>query len=327
MRRFIKPAWIAMGWLLALRLAPAQALPPADAIIARVNGDPILLSQVREMALNQDIPLDWLTIEGLRGDAYRKVLTMLVDEKLLVQKARNDEMRAEELEIARLVEEMIKRLRERLGSEQDLDAFLEKNHLTLPSLRRTLIRRETNQALAAQVVARRVNVDNNDLAAFKSERRENNEAVEEVNLAHILLRCPPEERKTQLGEEIHLRALRIAQQIGAEPGRFTELVDSHSDDPASRRHGGRLGWMDPESLHPALRDHVAKMEPGDVSPPLQSKEGFHVLFLLGRHTPRDLLFAREFARERNDLLEQLRKQASIQLFDLNGKPLGELETP
>ncbi len=314
----------ALVGLVLLAAATAGALP-TDAIVARVNGTPILLSELKEAALNQDIPIDALTLDGLRGEKYRLVLTQLVDEELLVQEARQSEIRVDDVEIARLVDAMINQLRVELGGMEALEAFLRKHSLTLDSLRRMLTRRERRGALAARVVARRVNLDAEALADFARRRREAGLPLEEVNLAQILLVCPPALRGTREGEEVHTRALRLAREIGGDTSRFTELAMQHTEDPAGRSRGGYIGWMDPQGLLGPLRDAVAAMDPGEVSAPVATDEGYHVLLLLGRRSTRDLMFAEQFEKQRAELLTQLRQNASIQLFDLDGNPIETIQ--
>ena len=78
-----------------------------------------------------------------------------------------------------------------------------------------------------------------------------------------------------------------------------------------------LGWIDPNRLKPPLRDRIRTMRTGEVSEPILTEEGFHVVRLLDRHTPRDLLFGQRFVKERRKLLESLRAKASIEVYPLN----------
>jgi parvulin-like peptidyl-prolyl isomerase len=293
--------------------ALASAQPPADAIIARVNGEAILLSQLKEEALDQDLPLSALTYEGLRGEGLRRALTQRVDETLLIQKAGTDGIKPSETDIARRVDEMIRSLQEEFGSAQKLEDFLTERHLALDELRRLLTQRERRRTLATEVVARRITVDAEAIEAFRQRRQKAGESVEEVNLSQILIPCTPEERREKNGREIHLRALSIARQAGAQPARFMQIGAQAGAE--GRARGGYLGWIDTAALRPELRDWTAKHQPGDISDPIACEDGYHILKFNERHSTRDLLFGERFEAERTKLIEQLRQSATIRVFE------------
>ena len=318
--RFLLPIIPYLTALFAFTVT-AAAQTPVDAIVARVNGEAILLSQVKEAALDENIPLAAISARGIYGEEFRRALTRLVDESLLVQKAEQDGIKPDEMEIAKSIDRQIQALREQLGSEAELNAFLKQHHLNLNTLRRIMTRREKRRAMTGQVIARRVNINADVIETFRLEREAAGEPVTEVNLAQILFQCDVEEQKTATGEQIHLEALRVARGAGRETDRFAQFAEQYSDDPAGRVRGGYLGWIDPATMREPLRDQIAKLEPGDVSPPVATDRGFHVLLLIGRHTLRDLCYADQFVKEQVNLIEELRQKASVQYYDWKGQPL------
>ena len=204
-------------WLLlvalALPCAPLRAnTTPADAVIARVNGEPVMLSELKDAALDQDIPLNALLSDGMRGDGFRRALTQLVDEKLLVQQARQAEISPREQEIAKQVEEMLQGLRKRMGSDEKMNDFLRSHYMTIDSLRRVLTERERRRDMSTELVARRVQIDEAKLDAFTTERRRTGSMLNEVALSQILVLCSPEQRRSVEGREIYVRALQIARE-------------------------------------------------------------------------------------------------------------------
>jgi len=318
--------------LIARLLIPALCLLPAglagaqqteDAIIARVNGEAIMLSQLKEAALDQDVPLSDLLASGMRGGGYRRAITQLVDEELLLEKAQSEEIKVSDMEIASRVDKMIGAFKAQLGTPEQFADFLKRSHLTLDQMRALMTDHERRGTLTTEVVAKRVRLDGDTVARFARERRSRHEPVEQVNLAQILIECSPRELAAPLGEALRRKALAAAREAGSEPGRFANFARQYARGEGGRAQGGYLGWLDPESLLAPLRDQVRTMAPGDVSAPIPSDQGLHVLMLIGRRSARDLCFVAEFARQRERLIEQLRRDASIQLFDLNGKPLSE----
>lgn len=90
------------------------------------------------------------------------------------------------------------------------------------------------------------------------------ESQTEWNAAHILV---PEEATAQ----------EIAGQI-ADGADFAELAQEHSID-GSAASGGSLGWFGPGQMVPVFEEAVAGLEPGDVSEPVESQFGWHVIRL------------------------------------------------
>lgn len=321
-----------MAWSLALCYAllhaprPGSAQEPSgatgaeewnDALVARVNGQPILLSHLKESAMELGVPLSGLMARGMKSEAFRRAITARVDEELLVQEAILEKIEMDEVELARRVEEQIQGLKARSGGDEGFVASLKTSQLTLDSLRRMLTRREKRRDQGVRVVARRIEIGSPELERFKRDQTAANEKYEEVLLAQILIRRPAGEASTDEAQEKLRLALLLSEELGHNPENFAQVAREKSEEPNGRTRGGLLGWIDPNRLKLPLRDRIQTMRPGEVSEPIITEEGFHVVRLLDRHTPRDLLFGQRFVEVRRELLESLRAKASIEIYPLN----------
>lgn len=89
---------------------------------------------------------------------------------------------------------------------------------------------------------------------------------------------------------------------------FAALARRHSDDTVSAANGGDIGWMRPEALDPAIQAAVSDLSAGEISDPVQTPFGWHVLKLEGRHEGqvqlRQILLAIEPATEARDGVRQ-----------------------
>lgn len=103
------------------------------------------------------------------------------------------------------------------------------------------------------------------LKAAYAERFSDRAPDTEYNAAHILV--------TERAE-----ADRIAAEIAA-GGDFAELARRHSIDGAAVR-GGDLGWFGPGVMVPAFEAAVIGLQPGQVSEPIQTQFGWHLVKLL-----------------------------------------------
>ena len=81
-------------------------------------------------------------------------------------------------------------------------------------------------------------------------------------------------------------AKRLAQQARAKimaGADMSKLAYEDSDDPSAKRNSGALGWFGKKEMDPAFADAAfALRNPGDVSEPVQSEFGWHVIRLDGR---------------------------------------------
>ena len=109
---------------------------------------------------------------------------------------------------------------------------------------------------------------------------------------HILLRTGP-----QLSEAA--AAARLAdyrRRVQAGQADFAALAREHSQD-GSAKQGGDLGWANPGSYVPEFEQALNALQPGQISEPLVSRFGVHLIELLERRearlTPRE---QREMAR-------------------------------
>jgi len=104
-----------------------------------------------------------------------------------------------------------------------------------------------------------------------------------VQVAHIFLRAPESMSKEETEaakEKIYM--LYDSLQIGA---KFSEMADRYSDDKTSGRKGGVLPWFSSGQMIPAFDSTAfALKQPGDISEPVKSSYGWHLIKLLDRKT-------------------------------------------
>lgn len=283
-----------------------------DGLVARVNGRPILLSDLIDAALSLRIPVsDFVSGPGARGEDFRKALTAVIDEELLVQEAILQEIRIDELDAARRVDLVVQaRVDEFQGGFEEFQRFLAIYHLGWKSFRRLMLQRERRRELATSAVARRITINPADVEDFRQRRLEAGRTVEEIFLAQIRVLSPESEAVSAEARRLRDLAVELATAVGREPERFSEIARARAAETDAVRFEV-IGWIELESIRSPLREIVRRMHPGEVSDPIRVEEGWHVLYLNARHDARDLFFGEVFAREREKLLLELRDKATI----------------
>jgi len=135
------------------------------------------------------------------------------------------------------------------------------------------------------------------------DKREGGAAVTQHRARHILLR--PSDKLTQ--QAAIDRLAEYKRQIESGRARFEQLAREHSQD-GSAAQGGDLGWAAPGQFVPEFEQALVRLEPGNISAPLVSRFGVHLIQLIERRqAPVDARQVRETAR--NALREQKMDQA------------------
>jgi len=120
--------------------------------------------------------------------------------------------------------------------------------------------------LAGEAIGRvgQAAVTDEAIQAAYEERYAEAEPSTEYNASHILVETE-EEAQALIG------------QLG-DGGDFAELAREHSTGP-SGPEGGALGWFGPGMMVPEFEEAVTSLEPGEVSEPVQTQFGWHVVKL------------------------------------------------
>ncbi|MFJ5160530.1 peptidylprolyl isomerase SurA [Pantoea sp. NPDC088449] len=153
-----------------------------------------------------------------------------------------------------------------------------------------------------------------------------NISVTEVHARHILLKPSPILTDAQAQAKIE----QIAADIKSGKTTFAAAAKQFSDDPGSANQGGDLGWASPEIYDPAFRDALLKLQKGQVSQPVHSSFGWHLIQLLDtrqvdktdaaqKERAYRMLFNRKFAEEAQTWMQEQRAGAYVKILDNNGQ--------
>ncbi len=126
------------------------------------------------------------------------------------------------------------------------------------------------------------------------------------------------------------RLEQIRQQIVSGSAKFSDMARQYSND-ASASKGGDLGWLSPGETVPEFEHAMDALKPGEISQPVQSPFGFHLIQVLERRdqdvtTERQRILARQAIRQRKieeaqeEWLRQLRDSAFVEYRNATTTP-------
>src|SRR6202044_2463604 len=141
---------------------------------------------------------------------------------------------------------------------------------------REAMRKElTLSTLRQRDVIAHINVTPHELEQFLT-RQQTQAANDEFNVSHILLSLPEAATPQQLEEMTH-KADDIASRAGKGED-FAQLAIANSNSQTAL-DGGQLGWRKGTQLPQFILDLVTRMKPGEVSEPVRTPSGFHIVKL------------------------------------------------
>jgi peptidyl-prolyl cis-trans isomerase SurA len=143
--------------------------------------------------------------------------------------------------------------------------------------------------------------------------------IRQTHVRHILVRT--NEAVSEADARRRLEDLR--ERIVRGGADFAELARLHSEDGSAAR-GGDLGWIYPGDTVPDFERAMDALKPGEISQPVKTPFGWHLIQVLERRTAgmsaeRRRLVARQVLRERKadeayqEWLRQLRDQSYVEL--------------
>ncbi len=141
--------------------------------------------------------------------------------------------------------------------------------------------------------------------------------LEQTRARHILVRANESVSETEARRRID----RLRQRL-VEGSTFEEIARFNSED-ASAARGGDLGWVYPGDTVPEFENAMAQLKPNELSAPIRSPFGWHVIQVLERRTgelssDRRRIEARKVLRDRKadeayeEWLRQLRDRAYVE---------------
>jgi peptidyl-prolyl cis-trans isomerase SurA len=326
-RRTIGSAWLAAAAVL-LSLAPAAAARLVDRVVAVVNGEVILWSEVDALAaasiaeIPAALPPDQAATR--QGEIRRQALDTLIDSLLVRQQIREAKITVSDEE----VDAEIKRVMElnKLSEQQLVEALKLHEGKTLVQFKEDR-RKDMEQQKLIDLQIRsnpelkgRLQVGEKDVEEAYRSQYQSVTSTEKVRARHILFTLAAgisaeEEAKVRARAEEVLKQLRAG-------GAFEELAKQHSEDPSGAL-GGDLGFFRRGDMVGEFDTQAFSLKKGEISDLVRTPYGFHIIQVTDRVTegPRPLaevaneirgrLQRERFMRVLQDWVADLRTKATL----------------
>lgn len=289
-----------------------------DDTVATVNGSPILRADYDKKLeavtaqYNATLP-GLLKQEGAKERVAQEVLAEMVDEQLLLQEAKKQNIKVRDFEIDAGIAEIKARFKAAPQgaslSDEEIDklfnAELEKEGLTLKQFRerisgQLMTRKYIEQTIRPQVkmpteADAKTMFDNimfamdNSTAAIKGISQEDGDNIailakrfkdlsaERVRVSHILFQTNQSMSIVDKSQQLK-KAKEVKKEIEGGTD-FADAAEKHSNDKESAARGGDIGYIIKGWMSPDFDAAAFTIEVGKVSDPVETPFGYHLIMV------------------------------------------------
>ena len=278
-----------------------------DEIIGRVDDYIVLRSEL------ESTYLDILSRgERISGNTKCGVLKDLITNKLLVAKAEIDSILVEDNQVDQELNSRMALIINQVGSEDEIEKYYNK---TIAEFKKELF-----DDIKEQLIVRKMRQEIlSDIAVSPEEVKDFYESVPRDSLPYFstqvkvsqIVKVPEvgKEQKDKVREEL----LEIRDKI-MNGESFEILATLYSQDPGSAQNGGNLGFVGRGMFQPEFEAAVFKLKEGEVSMPVETEFGFHLIQLIEKRgnlfNSRHILLQPEFSdsdiKRTKDFLDSLK---------------------
>jgi peptidyl-prolyl cis-trans isomerase SurA len=249
-----------------------------DRIAAIVNDGLVLKSELDVQISTVQKRLQEQRVElPSQSVLQQQVLDRLVLQEIQLQRAKHVGLTVTDEQLNSALQEIA--ARNKIPFDQ-LPTALAAQGVDYKQYRESMRKELTLSTLRQRDVIAHINVSPHELEQYLA-RQQSAAANDEFNVSHILLSLPAAATPQQL-EEISHKAQDVAVRAGkGEDFGQLAIVNSNSQ---TALDGGQLGWRKGTQLPQFILDLVVKMKPGEVSEPVRTPSGYHIVKLNERRS-------------------------------------------
>ena len=282
---------------------------------AIVNGKAIPMTELQTAVRNVIMQngMDAGHMDAFMGQFGPRILDQLIEAELLYQAAEKENFLASEVDIDSAYAELSKRY----STPEEFQTEMETRGFTEDSLRATISRQMSIQNFIQKTILPQAVVPEESVKEAYEQNPQNFITQEEVKASHILIKSaegdPQDKKDDALKKAREITAL--ARKDGAD---FADLAREHSEGP-SAPSGGDLGFFTRGRMVKPFEDKAFSMKVNEVSEPVLTQFGYHVIKVTDRRDGSTLPFDEVKERLEQDLKNRMVNELiSKELSSLKG---------
>jgi parvulin-like peptidyl-prolyl isomerase len=261
--------------------------------VAKVNRQAISYEELNEAFLNnlRFYEMYQGTLSGTEAYEVRfQTLQQLINQKLMLQQVKKNRIKVSKKDI----EAELQTIEEGFESDADFKAKLRENKLTERQLRGHI--RDNLAIKALQEKKSEFEITDEDVKM----------AYEQVRASHILIKPEGEN-----WDQAKLQAEKVLAEIRGGKS-LAEMAKKHSADTATKDKGGDLDFFSRDSgFVKEFADAAFSLKVGEISEPVKSQFGYHIIKVTGRKEAT----GPDFEKEKDDIRKRLEEEGAAKQFN------------
>lgn len=206
----------------------------------------------------------------------KQILERLIVDSLQLQLAAQTGLKVDDT--------MLDKTIERIAAQNKMDVAefkeaLENDGLSMRQFREDIRNEITISRLRERDVDNKLTVSDGEIDNFLTTQANRGDDQDEFEISHILIRTPEDSSPEDL-EKARTKTESVLKEL-SEGKPFAQVSASFSDTP-NALEGGQMGWKTAAQIPALFLDALKPMQVGEVSKPIRSPNGFHILKLTNR---------------------------------------------
>jgi peptidyl-prolyl cis-trans isomerase SurA len=247
-----------------------------DGIAAIVGDEIILRSEVIQTSQGFAIQMgiDPMTQVQEFEKLKKEILQSLINEKVLLAKAKEDTVTVADQQVEAMLDERIQDLTNQLGSREKVEAYFGSPIKKIKKDYREDVRKRLIVQTLKQKKLMNVKVSRGEVIRFFETNKDSlPEKRPMVKVRHILMQVQPGRVAKQ---EAKQRMIEIRNRL-QRGDVFQELAKLYSEDPGTAQKGGDLGFVERGTLFQSFEEAGFQLEPGEISDIVETPVGLHLI--------------------------------------------------
>jgi peptidyl-prolyl cis-trans isomerase C len=284
---------------------PYEATGP----VAKVNGNEITAEDfnelVRRMHGNSRRPLPASLAKRFKG----KTLDQAIEKHLI-----DNQVEEAGIEISdEDIKAEMKRFKDRFPNEKAFQSFMKFRNMTEEKMRSQITESLKVKKLLKE--KKGIEVTEEDAKKYYENNPKEFEQSEQVKASHILLKTKKDASDEEV-EKAKKKAQELAKKARKEGADFAKLAKENSEGPSAKK-GGDLGYFTKERMVEEFSKKAFSMENGEISDPVKTRFGFHVI----KRTGHKEASTKSFEEAKSDILSKLESKELRKAMDAFVKEL------
>ena len=248
-----------------------------DGIAVKVDNQIVLRSEIEGLVAQEQARAQG---KALPPDLRCKIVQSLVLNKLMLARAEVDSVTVTDARVNSELDRRMNYFVQQVGSEKKLEELYNKPVRVLKEDLRSQVRDQLVQQEMQEKISGKVTVTPREVKEYFDKVPKDSIPYfsTEVEVGQIVIPAQVNDKAKQdaIAQLNDLRARILAGES------FEELAKKYSQDPGSGAQGGYLGFFKKGELVPEYEAASRKLEPGQLSPVVESQFGFHLIQFIER---------------------------------------------